>query len=57
MPVEKNPYPLVIPCHRVVSVAGLGGYDGQIGGEKLDIKEKLLAHEKTPGSSLKNHQE
>jgi hypothetical protein len=26
-------------------------------GEKLDIKKKLLAHEKILGSSLKNHQE
>jgi len=29
----------------VVSATGLGGYDGQTGGEKLDIKKKLLAHE------------
>ena len=54
---RKNPYPLVVPCHRVVSVTELGGYDGQMGGEKLDIKKKLLAHEKILGSSLKNHRE
>ena len=54
---RNNPYPLVVPCHRIVSATGLGGYDGQVGGEKLDIKEKLLTHEKTSGSNLKNHQE
>jgi methylated-DNA-[protein]-cysteine S-methyltransferase len=54
---RKNLYPLVVPCHRVVSVTGLGGYDGQIGGEKLDIKEKLLAHEKIIVASPKTHQE
>lgn len=42
---RNNPYPLFIPCHRVVSATGLGGYDGKTGGEKLDIKKKLLAHE------------
>ena len=42
---RNNPYPLFVPCHRVVSATGLGGYDGQTGGEKLDIKKKLLAHE------------
>jgi len=54
---RKNPYPLVVPCHRVVSVAGLGGYDGQIGGEKLEIKKKLLAHEKIIAASPKTHQD
>lgn len=42
---RNNPYPLFVPCHRVVSAAGLGGYDGQVRGEKLDIKKRLLAHE------------
>ena len=45
-----NPYPLVVPCHRVVSAAGLGGFGG-VGGDGttihflLDIKRWLLAHE------------
>ncbi len=42
---RKNPYPLIVPCHRVVSAKGLGGYDGATAGEKLTIKQKLLAHE------------
>lgn len=35
-----NPIPLIIPCHRVVSSAGLGGYGGG-----LELKRKLLHHE------------
>jgi methylated-DNA-[protein]-cysteine S-methyltransferase len=41
-----NPYPLVIPCHRVVSSdGGLGGFARKRGGLLLDIKRWLLAHE------------
>ncbi|MBU6234084.1 MAG: methylated-DNA--[protein]-cysteine S-methyltransferase [Acidobacteria bacterium] len=36
----KNPFPVVIPCHRVVASGGLGGYAGG-----LDIKRGLLALE------------
>lgn len=42
---RDNPYTLVIPCHRVVSVNGLGGYSGHRHGEYMLIKEKLLAYE------------
>jgi len=42
---RNNPYPLLIPCHRVVAVSGMGGYSGQTEGELMDIKAKLLAHE------------
>jgi methylated-DNA-[protein]-cysteine S-methyltransferase len=37
----ENNFPLVIPCHRVVSSAGLGGY-GSLGAE---YKRRLLALE------------
>jgi methylated-DNA-[protein]-cysteine S-methyltransferase len=37
----ENNFPLVIPCHRVVSSAGLGGY-GSLGAE---YKQRLLALE------------
>ncbi|MDD5250067.1 MAG: methylated-DNA--[protein]-cysteine S-methyltransferase [Rhodocyclaceae bacterium] len=41
-----NPYPLVVPCHRVISAhGGLGGFARQRGGFLLDIKRWLLAHE------------
>ena len=40
----KNPYPITIPCHRVVrSDGGLGGYSGEGGVEK---KKFLLENEK-----------
>ncbi|MEW8026550.1 MAG: methylated-DNA--[protein]-cysteine S-methyltransferase [Candidatus Thiodiazotropha sp.] len=42
---RANPCPLVVPCHRVVGVTGLGGFAGERGGEKLDIKRWLLRHE------------
>jgi len=41
-----NPFPLVVPCHRVVaSGGGLGGFAGQSGGFLVDIKRWLLQHE------------
>ena len=40
-----NPIPIVIPCHRVVGKAGLGGFMHHSGGYALDIKRWLLAHE------------
>lgn len=41
-----NPYPLVVPCHRVVAANhGLGGFARQRGGFLLDVKRWLLAHE------------
>lgn len=37
-----NPIPIIIPCHRVVGSASLGGYSGGAG---LDTKRHLLALE------------
>ena len=42
---RDNPYPVIIPCHRVVSVSGMGGYCGQTDGDFMAIKYKLLAFE------------
>jgi methylated-DNA-[protein]-cysteine S-methyltransferase len=42
---RTNPYTLLIPCHRVVSVNGMGGYNGHQRGEYMLIKEKLLEFE------------
>ncbi len=42
---RDNPYPGIIPCHRVVAVSGLGGFMGHNTGECLQIKRKLLASE------------
>ena len=40
-----NPVPILIPCHRVVSQQGLGGYAGAVTGDPLAIKRWLLRHE------------
>jgi methylated-DNA-[protein]-cysteine S-methyltransferase len=41
-----NPYPLVVPCHRVVAASGgLGGFNRHGGGFLLDVKRWLLQHE------------
>jgi len=42
---RKNPIPLIIPCHRVVSAQGIGGFAGETEGQKISIKQQLLAHE------------
>ena len=39
--LNKNPYPVFIPCHRVVSADGIGGYSKGHG-----LKKKLLLLEK-----------
>lgn len=44
---RENPLPIVVPCHRVVAAHGLGGYDGKTGGARLDIKRRLIAHERS----------
>lgn len=42
-----NPYPVVVPCHRVVaSGSGLGGFARNRGGFLLDVKRWLLDHER-----------
>jgi O-6-methylguanine DNA methyltransferase len=38
-----NPYPIVVPCHRVVATSGgLGGFARERGGFLLDVKRWLL---------------
>ena len=45
---RKNPIQIIIPCHRVVSATGIGGYVGETQGAQLDIKHWLLKHEGVP---------
>jgi methylated-DNA-[protein]-cysteine S-methyltransferase len=40
-----NPYPLIVPCHRVVAAGGLGGFAGSREGFLPAIKRRLLARE------------
>ena len=40
----KNPYPILVPCHRVIRSDGsLGGYSARVGVNK---KKKLLEQER-----------
>ena len=48
----KNPIPLLLPCHRVLSASGIGGYGGDAGSRwrpggkaPLDFKRALLTSE------------
>lgn len=41
-----NPFPLMIPCHRVVASNGLGGFMQGRDARSLSIKKWLLAHER-----------
>ncbi|MEO1109249.1 MAG: methylated-DNA--[protein]-cysteine S-methyltransferase [Pseudomonadota bacterium] len=41
-----NPIPVIIPCHRVLSATGLGGFSGEGG---VETKVALLRHEKAAG--------
>jgi methylated-DNA-[protein]-cysteine S-methyltransferase len=44
--MRKNPFPLVIPCHRVVRNDGaIGGFMGAETGEAIELKRKLLQRE------------
>lgn len=42
-----NPFPLLVPCHRVVSGQGIGGFSGHTDGHLIHVKQWLLAHEAT----------
>lgn len=45
--MKRNPLPMIIPCHRVVAAAGLGGFAGATEGALCRLKQGLLAHEAT----------
>jgi methylated-DNA-[protein]-cysteine S-methyltransferase len=41
----SNPFPLVVPCHRVVAASGMGGFAHHAEGFLIGVKRWLLAHE------------
>lgn len=41
-----NPFPIVVPCHRVIAASGLGGFAHHAAGFHVDVKRWLLRHEK-----------
>jgi methylated-DNA-[protein]-cysteine S-methyltransferase len=50
---RNNPVSIIIPCHRVVSVSGIGGYSGKTAGREINRKQWLLRHEGIAGQALK----
>ncbi len=42
---RANPIPVLIPCHRVVSANGEGGFMGKTAGRAMTLKRWLLRHE------------
>ena len=45
--MRRNPWPIVVPCHRVIASNGsIGGYCGEISGQWVRLKERLLARER-----------
>ena len=42
----RNPLPIIIPCHRIVGSAGIGGFSGSRGDETVSTKQWLLQHER-----------
>lgn len=51
-----NPIPIVIPCHRVLSKTGWGGFMHHRAGEALAIKRYLLAFESAITPEIENEQ-
>ena len=47
MVMASNPYALVMPCHRVISKKGLGGYASGV-----ELKRKLLELERQGSSTI-----
>jgi methylated-DNA-[protein]-cysteine S-methyltransferase len=43
---RSNPIALVVPCHRVVGQAEVGGFMGRTSGSAIAIKRWLLEHER-----------
>jgi len=50
---RHNLFPIIIPCHRIVSASGIGGYAGDtLNAQKgeihfMQIKQRLLEHERS----------
>ncbi len=42
---RNNPFPGIIPCHRVVAKSGIGGFMGQNRGPWVEFKRQLLNYE------------
>lgn len=47
--LKKNPFPILIPCHRVVSSQGMGGFMGKVDPDEpeLQLKKDLITLEES----------
>jgi len=45
---RANPFPIVIPCHRIVAQGGIGGFHGATDGHLIDTKKWLQDFETKP---------
>jgi len=43
--LRRNPFAPDVPCHRVVAKGGLGGFFGEISGNMVQRKRRLLEEE------------
>lgn len=44
---KRNHIPILIPCHRIVAMHSVGGYEGSTTGQQINRKHWLLDHEKS----------
>jgi methylated-DNA-[protein]-cysteine S-methyltransferase len=45
-----NPYAIIIPCHRVLSTTGLGGYAGGLAAKRWLLAHEQAMHQQMSGS-------
>jgi methylated-DNA-[protein]-cysteine S-methyltransferase len=50
---RHNPLSIIVPCHRVIGAAGIGGYSGSTDGREIQRKQWLLNHEGITVPALK----
>ena len=51
---RHNPFPGIIPCHRVVSAKGIGGFMGQSQGPYVELKRDILCYEASTKGGYEN---
>lgn len=49
--LRRNPFPFIIPCHRVVSSQGIGGFMGEDSTKSSEIKTKKILLQFEAGTS------
>lgn len=40
--LKRNPLPLIFPCHRVKAKKHIGGFMGELAGDKIDLKQAII---------------